>query len=151
MDLSDKVIVDMGTGTGILAILCKMKGARKAIGIEIDKDAYDNACDNTKLNNVEIDLRHGDATTLSEISEVQKADLLIANINRNIVLTDMDCYVEALKPKGEMILSGFYEADIPLISRRAEMLNMAIEHYIVENDWVAVRLKRTIRKEEDME
>lgn len=141
MDLKDKMVIDMGTGTGILAILCMMKGCRKAVGIEIDKDAYDNACDNCNLNGVDVDLINGDATSLAFLTESEKADLLIANINRNIILTDMEQYAEALKPDGEMLLSGFYESDVPLITRRAEMLGMEISDFKSDNSWTVVKLK----------
>lgn len=142
MPLEGKKVIDMGTGTGILAILCMMRGAREAVGIEIDRGAYENALDNVRLNNVGVTLLHGDASRLPEASGTEGADLLIANINRNIILADMDNYADALKPHGEMILSGFYTEDIPLVERRAAMLGLRMEEQRSDRNWAAIRLKR---------
>ncbi|MDE5858237.1 MAG: 50S ribosomal protein L11 methyltransferase, partial [Muribaculaceae bacterium] len=111
MDLDNKSVIDMGTGTGILAILAAMRGARPITAIEIDPMAHVNAVENVKLNgHPEIDVILGDASALSN---VQPADILLANINRNIIVGDMESYSNALKTGGTMILSGFYEDDIP--------------------------------------
>lgn len=142
MDLEGKNVIDMGTGTGILAILCMMRGAKKAVGIEIDGDAYANALDNVRLNGVSVSLIHGDASGLPEAAGQYGADLLIANINRNIVLADMDSYVKALNASGQLIFSGFYEADIPLIARRAAMLGFEVVESRTDLGWAAVRLCR---------
>lgn len=142
MPLKGKKVVDMDTGTGILAILCMMRGAESAVGIEIDEDAYKNALDNVSLNKVAVTLIHGDASRLPSAKEGNGVDLLIANINRNIVLADMESYINALGENGEMLLSGFYEQDIPLISRRAGMLGYEIVETRTDNDWVAVRLAK---------
>lgn len=142
MDLEGKNVIDMGTGTGILAILCMMRGAARAVGIEIDGDAYANALDNVRLNGVSVSLIHGDASGLPEAAGQYGADLLIANINRNIVLADMDSYVKALNASGQLIFSGFYEADIPLIARRAAMLGFEVAESRTDLGWAAVRLCR---------
>lgn len=143
MPLAEKSIIDMGTGTGILAILAKMRGACYVAGIEIDKTAYENAIENAKLNDVDIRLIHGDASNLNEAKcNPDGVDLLIANINRNIVLTDMGSYVEALNHDGELILSGFYTEDIPLIEKRAGMLGYKVSESHSDDNWAAVRLTR---------
>lgn len=142
MDLEGRDVIDMGTGTGILAILCMMRGARRAVGIEIDGDAYSNAIDNVQLNGVSVHLIHGDASMLADAAGENGADLLIANINRNIVLADMESYVKALNADGQLLFSGFYEADVPLIARRAAMFGFEVVETRTDNDWAAVRLCR---------
>lgn len=141
MPLEGKTIIDMGTGTGILAILCMMRGAGKAVGIEIDRGAYENALENVAMNHVEVELVCGDASALAGALPDGGAELLIANINRNIVLADMDSYVSALKPGGKMILSGFYTQDVPLVERRAAMLGMCLVEQREDNGWAAVMLE----------
>jgi ribosomal protein L11 methyltransferase len=140
MNLNGKQIIDMGTGTGILAILSKKLGAKSVAGIEIDEGAYDNALLNTELNNVELQFIHSDVKGLEAVDE--KCDLFIANINRNIILADIEAYAAALKEGGEMLLSGFYEKDIPIIESRAKMIGLEKLDYKMDNDWVAVRLHR---------
>lgn len=140
MDLADKDIIDMGTGTGILAILAKMTGCRKATGIEIDEAAWENATDNCRLNNIEAKMIHGDASCLTASG---KADIFLANINRNIILNDMPAYVEALKPEGFMILSGFYEHDLPMITGKASDCGMILKDYKIDHEWVAVRFAKS--------
>ena len=120
-DIEGRQVIDMGTGTGILAILAKMKGAAEVTGIEIDPAACANAAENVALNNVEVRLLEGDSSRLADIGG---ADLFLANINRNVILADLSRYAEALKPDGEMILSGFYASDIPLIERAAEIYGL---------------------------
>ena len=138
LSLKDKVVIDMGTGTGILAILSVMRGAAKAIGIEIDPDAYANALENVRLNKTEVSLILGDASKLNGL----KANLLIANINRNIILQDIEEYKNAVISGGELIFSGFYESDITLIEEKASSLGLQIIDSKTDNDWAAIRLSR---------
>ncbi len=100
LNLERKAVIDMGTGTGILAILCAMRGAAKVTGIEIDTAAWENAVENVALNGVEVNLINGDATALPDL---YKADVFIANINRNIITGDLAAYVRACKPGATMI------------------------------------------------
>ena len=110
MDLTGRKVVDMGTGTGILAILADMRGAARIDAVEIDEFAYENAKENVKLNNAShIALHHGDASTLATIRDI---DLFIANINRNIITADLAAYADTLSPGASVVLSGFYEEDI---------------------------------------
>ncbi len=136
MDLSGKSLIDVGTGTGILAILAAMRGAARVDAIEIDPPAYENACDNTKLNgHSEINVILGDATALASLPA---ADVLVANINRNIILADMALYKEAVKPGGSLIFSGFYEDDIPMIRERASQLGLNYVDFTENERWVSV-------------
>ena len=139
-DMEGKTVIDMGTGTGILALLCKMKGAEKVTGIEIDPFAWENAVDNARLNNVEADMICGDASALSGI---EPADFFLANINRNIITGDIDRYAAKLKTGGTMFLSGFYESDIPVILEAAKPYGLEYVSHLVEKDWAAVKLVKT--------
>ena len=138
LPLQGKSVIDMGTGTGILGILAAMRGAERVIGIEIDEAAYENAKENVTLNGVKMELIHGDATALSRL---EPADYLFANINRNIILGDIDRYAGRLKSGGEMLLSGFYDTDIAMIAEAASRYDLREETRLVSDArWVALRL-----------
>ena len=137
MDLEGKSVIDMGTGTGILGILAKMKGAGKVTGIDIDEFAIENARENIKLNNTLMTLLVGDKITLEDI---EPADIFIANINRNIIVADLPSYVKKLKKGATILLSGFYKSDIPIIMESASKLGLIIEQTYEDNEWVALRL-----------
>lgn len=136
-DMAGKSVIDMGTGTGILAILAAMRGASPVAGIEIDRPAYENAVENAVINKTDINVIHGDATALEGL---EPADYLFANINRNIILEDIDRYAAALKPGGAMLLSGFYSEDIPMVEERAAKAGLSVCDSKESNRWVAVRL-----------
>lgn len=139
MDLTGKSVIDMGTGTGILAILAAMRGATRVTGIEIDRPAYDNAVENVKLNgHADIMLIHGDASSLDRVD--YKADLFLANINRNVITADLHRYVEAMAPGATLLLSGFYTADIPVIEKVANPLGLAVVDASERLDWACVQL-----------
>ena len=138
LPLQGKSVIDMGTGSGILGILAAMRGAERVIGIEIDEAAYENAKENVTLNGVKMELIHGDATALSGL---EPADYLFANINRNIILGDIDRYAGKLKSGGEMLLSGFYDTDIAMIAEAASRYDLREETRLVSDArWVALRL-----------
>lgn len=140
MDLKDKAVMDMGTGTGILAILCAMRGAKNISAIEIDEFAYVNAVENVKLNGVsQIKVLHGDATLLRAENKV---DVFIANINRNIITNDINAYDDNLKPGGAMLLSGFYEDDLPVIMEKADRLGLGYKSHSVQNRWSCLILTK---------
>ena len=142
MDLKDKDVMDMGTGTGILAILCAMRGAKNVSAIEIDEFAYVNAVENVRLNGVpQINVHHGDAALLKEENIV---DVFIANINRNIITNDIDSYADNLKLEGLMLLSGFYEEDIPVIMEKAKILGLEYKSHSVQDRWSCLILEKTI-------
>lgn len=136
-DIRDKSVIDMGTGTGILSILVKMRGASEVTGIEIDPFACDNAKENVQLNAVDVDIICGDATALSHL---EAADIFLANINRNIITADLDKYAARVKTGGKLFLSGFYEADIPVVMDVATQYGFSLEEVFTDNDWVAIRL-----------
>lgn len=140
IDETGLTVTDMGTGTGILAILCSMRGAREVNGVEIDPAAWENAVENVSLNHQQkhVTLHLGDATVLPTLP---KADLFIANINRNIITGDLDRYVAAMKPGATMLLSGFYEHDIPVIMEVAAPLGLSEISHTALKDWCCLKLK----------
>lgn len=141
MDLVGKSVIDMGTGTGILAILAAMRGATNILAIEIDPMAHVNAVENVALNgHGEIDVRLGDASLLKD---VDPADVMLANINRNIILGDIDRYASAVKTGGHLFLSGFYLTDAPMIEEAAGKLGFKTASVRELNDWCCVELVKS--------
>lgn len=138
-DMEGKSVIDMGTGTGILAILCKMKGADNVTGIEIDPFAWENAVENAALNNVKVNMLCGDAGLLAGLDQ---ADYFLANINRNVITSDIESYASCLKQGGIMLLSGFYRSDIPIVEKAANEYGLFLESEKEDNDWVALRFKK---------
>ena len=139
MNLTGLKMVDMGTGTGILAILADMRGAAHIDAVEIDEFAYENAIENLRLNNTRnVTLHHGDASKLATIRDV---DIFLANINRNIITADLAAYTDTLSPGASVILSGFYEEDIPVIMRVAGELGLSYSDHTVLDRWASLHLK----------
>ncbi len=138
LPLEGKSVIDMGTGTGILAILAAMRGAAPVNAIEIDAFAHVNAVENVKINrHPEINVILGDATALESL---QPADIFIANINRNIITADIHSYSSRLRKGGLMLLSGFYEHDIPVVAEEAAKHGLAeVDHTTCDN-WTCLKL-----------
>ena len=136
LDLENKKVLDMGCGTGILAIFAEMKGAKPLDAIDIDNWCYENSVENVTRNNCEnISVYEGDAALLVD----KKYDVIIANINRNILLTDMKVYTNCLQEGGVLLLSGFYEQDIPVIDAEVIKYGLKLEKFIQRNNWVALK------------
>jgi ribosomal protein L11 methyltransferase len=136
LDLENKKVLDMGCGTGILAIFAEMKGAKPLDAIDIDNWCYENSLENVARNNCEnISVYEGDVSLLED----KKYDVIIANINRNILLMDMKVYTNCLNEKGVLLLSGFYEADIPVIDAEVSKFGLTLETTIQRNNWVALK------------
>ncbi len=141
MELDGKSVIDMGTGTGILAILAAMCGATPVTGVEIDGFAYANALENIALNgHSEIAVLNGDVAILDDIQ--YKTQLFIANINRNVITGDMAEYAASLAPGGVMLLSGFYVDDIPEVRQAAEKAGLIYDDYTENNNWACVKLHK---------
>ncbi len=135
LDLKDKTVLDMGCGTAVLAILAEMRGAKKITAIDIDEWAYNNALENISLNNMShISVLHGGAELLGK----ESYDVILANINRNILLQDIPTYAKALNDKGILMMSGFYEKDLPAITEKCNENGLKQLHFIVKDDWVSV-------------
>ncbi|MCF8304589.1 MAG: 50S ribosomal protein L11 methyltransferase [Bacteroidales bacterium] len=133
-DFRDKEVLDMGSGTGILAILAEKKGAAKVVAIDNNDWAYENSKDNLALNNSQrIDIHLGDAALLGG----RQYDIILANINRNVLLEDIAKYDPALKQKGKIYLSGFYKDDMATIRAEAEKQGWNFESLREKNKWVA--------------
>ncbi len=137
-NMTKKQVLDMGCGTAILAMLAKMKGADFVKGIDIDEWAYENALENIKRNNLEISLALGTADLLGS----ETFDIILANINRNILLQDATHYIKVLNPEGNLFLSGFYYEDLPIIREGFEKNGVKFVSYIERNNWVSAHFKK---------
>ncbi len=136
-DLLGKRVLDMGCGTSILAILASMRGAKEVTAIDIDDWCVNNSRDNIALNNcTNITVELGDAHSLAGR---EPFDVVIANINRNILLADMPAYAAVMKAGSQLLMSGFYVEDIPAIRQMAESLGFRFEHHREKNRWAAVK------------
>ena len=136
LELAGQRVLDMGCGTAVLAILAKIRGAEYVEAIDIDEWAYNNAIENAQRNGVALNVRIGDASLLTD----QQFDLIIANINRNILLNDMAAYAKVLAQGGTLLLSGFYESDVPVLQQHAEALGLQLQQQKVRQSWAALRL-----------
>ena len=142
-DFIGKKVMDMGTGTGILAMLAKMRGAEKVWGIEIDTGAYDNAVENLALNNLsasDVKFYCGDASLLNLMGV--KFDIFLANINRNIILNDMEAYCNCILPGGALQVSGFYSEDVPMLVECAAALGLSLEKRASRNNWTMLLFRK---------
>jgi len=136
MDLQDKTLLDMGCGTAVLAILAAMRGAKDIVAIDIDTWCTENSIENIEMNNIHgIDVQLGGAELLAGLH----FDIILANINRNILLADMEQYAACLSSGGELYMSGFYVQDIPLIEAEANRNGLILIDYHEKNNWVAVK------------
>lgn len=134
-DWKDKSVLDMGSGTGVLAILTEMKGAKEIDAIDIDNWCYQNAIENAERNNCElISVYEGGA----ELLEGRKYDRIIANINRNILLEDINAYADSLDPEGKLFLSGFYTEDIKAIEEECNRHRLKLEEQLERENWAAL-------------
>ena len=134
LDLQGKHIIDAGTGTGILSIMAIKRGAASVFAYDIDEWSVENTKDNLLLNHIynNVEVLCGDSSVLEG---KEKADLLIANINRNILLGDLPRFASSLKQKGQMILSGFYLEDIQALTEAAEKLGFSLQKVESEQEW----------------
>ncbi|PCJ94446.1 MAG: 50S ribosomal protein L11 methyltransferase [Flavobacteriaceae bacterium] len=135
-DFTEKKVLDMGCGTGVLAILSAMKGASDVDAIDIDNWCYLNSLENVQRNHQEhIRIYEGDASLL----DAKKYDVILANINKNILLDDISVYANCLNENGTLFLSGFYADDITDISAKCELFNLHFDKNFEKNNWVAVK------------
>ena len=135
-DFENKSVLDMGCGTGILAILTEMKGAKSIDAIDNDNWCYQNSLENVERNGCKhITVLEGDAGLLKN----RTYDIIIANINRNILLNDINIYASCLNKNGILFLSGFYKDDIPTIEEECQKYMLKLVEVIEENHWVALK------------
>ncbi|WP_435255388.1 50S ribosomal protein L11 methyltransferase [Tenacibaculum sp. A30] len=139
LDVEGKKVLDMGCGTGILAIFAEMKGAQPIDAIDIDPWCYENSLENVERNNCKhISVYEGEASLL----EGRNYDVIIANINRNILLNDMKTYTDCLNEEGVLLLSGFYSEDIPVIDNEVSKYGLTLKNTIKRNNWVALQYQK---------
>jgi ribosomal protein L11 methyltransferase len=138
-DFNNKKVLDMGCGTGILAILARKLGAEDILAIDYDTLCFESTLENSKLNQAkEIKALCGSKDVIPD----EKFDIILANINRNILLDQLDRYAEVLSAKGYLFLSGFYEgADLEMIRRKAESLNLNYVGHKTDKEWVAAKFQ----------
>ena len=139
IDLKNKSVLDMGCGTAVLAILAEKKGSSSVEAIDINEWCYQNSLENISRNSCQnIRVLKGDASLL----KAQTFDVIVANINRNILLNDIPVYTTCLNANGFLFLSGFYKEDIPKIQAVCKYSNLSFEAQIFRNDWVALKFKK---------
>jgi len=133
-NVRNKEILDMGCGTAVFAILAGKMGASKILAVDNDEWAYHNSIENIDKNKVSgIEVILGDASVINN----RTFDLILANINRNVLLQDMTLYASALKEAGIILMSGFYENDLTAVSKKAEQCNLQPVRYCTMNHWCA--------------
>jgi len=135
MDLKGKSLLDMGCGTGILSILASLKGCSTIVAVDIDKWAYEGTIENSKLNNI-----NNIETLIGDITAIEDAhfDIVLANIHKNVLIDDMPKYKTLLNKGGLLILSGFYDHDLPDIENVAKRLGFVSHKKKIRNRWVAI-------------
>ena len=137
MDLKDKSVLDMGCGTGVLAILTELKGASRVLAIDIDDWAFENTVENLSRNKcTKTKVLKGGA----ECIDGYDFDVIIANINRNILLQDMRNYVKSLNRKSHLLLSGFFSSDAAVLLDETSKNGLKLHHTISKNDWTLLHL-----------
>jgi ribosomal protein L11 methyltransferase len=135
LDVEGIDVLDMGCGTGILAVLANKMGARYVIGIDNDEWAWRNGLDNFRINKVaEGNVYQGDASLIGK----DRFDLILANINRNVLMQDMKAYYEGLRVQGRLLLSGFYRKDVETITAAASGAGFQIAGARNLNDWAVM-------------
>lgn len=140
MDVQGKSVLDCGCGTGILGITASRLGANPVLGYDIDEWSADNAQHNAALNGVEnMNVMLGDASVLNNVAEC--FDVVIANINRNILIADMPAFRAHMKEGAQLILSGFYEADVPMIEAAAKEHGLSLCDVVTDEEWACALFK----------
>jgi ribosomal protein L11 methyltransferase len=134
--IKDAKVLDMGSGTGILAIAAEMLGASEVLGVEIDDWVVDNANDNLKINQTtQTQMVHGHVKALESVRDGYY-DVVLANIHREVLLADMAEYQRVLKLNGNLLLSGLREEDVPMILEKAKSINVVLQQTQIIDGWV---------------
>jgi len=140
MDLNDKNVLDMGCGTGILAILSAQKGAKKIWAIDIDEWSYNNSLENIKLNSIKnVNVELGD----KKLIENKYYNIIYANINKNVLITDIPVYTTRIHTGGKLLLSGFYKEDYDDINKIATENGLQLTNRREKNNWVMLNYLKT--------
>jgi len=138
MDLENKKVLDMGCGTSVLAIFAKQKGAGRTVAIDIDEWSVENSKENAARNNVELDIELGTAVNLGK----EKFEIILANINRNILISDIPTYVSVMEDGGKLLLSGLCFFDVDDILEVCTDQNLKLEKKIQREEWVSLLLSK---------
>lgn len=133
-------VLDMGCGTGILAILAKQLGATKLLGIDIDNWSIENSIENAAINYAsDIEFKKGDA---SNLPSSETFDVILANINKNVLKKDLPSYYGCLKKEGHLLLSGFFTADVEELKQLAQSIGFTFIESYNKNEWAVIKLKK---------
>ena len=139
LSLEGTKVLDMGCGTGILAIMAALRGARDITAIDIDPWCVENATENVQQNDCSfITIKEGDVSLIAG----EQYNLILANINRNILLSDIPAYTQALLAQGLLLVSGFYEEDLPAIKEKCQEVGLTYLSHIERNRWVSAKFQR---------
>lgn len=139
LELKQKTVLDMGSGTGVLSILSEKLGAKLILGVDIDDWAYKNAKENAVLNSCKhTEFELGDVTKIAG----RNFDIVLANINRNIILRDMGKYSTVLNPEADLLLSGFYKEDSDIIINQADKLALKLVNLKHKKNWALLHFRK---------
>lgn len=137
--LKNKEVCDAGTGSGVLSIIASKLNAKSVFAYDIDEWSYNNTKENLKINKVNnVTIKQGDVRLIQK----KQFDLILANINRNILLKDVEFFSKALKTKGQLIVSGFYSQDLSIIVQEFEKCDLKLDKFKNKNNWVAAVFKK---------
>ncbi|MBI3520098.1 MAG: 50S ribosomal protein L11 methyltransferase [Bacteroidetes bacterium] len=140
LNFNNTSVLDMGCGTGILAILAKQLGATRILGIDIDDWSIENSIENAGINHVsDIEFKKGDASLLPTH---EAFDVILANINKNVLKKDLPSYFACLKKDGHLLLSGFFTADVDELKTLAIGIGFRFEESYNKNEWAVIKLKK---------
>lgn len=138
MDFKDKTVLDMGCGTSVLAIFAKQKGAGRTVAIDIDEWSVENSIENSERNGVELDISQGTAENLGK----EKFDIILANINRNILISDIPAYVSVLNNGGQLLLSGLCFFDVDDILEVCKESGLTLKNKQQREEWMSLLLEK---------
>lgn len=139
IEIANKTVLDMGCGTAVLAVIAHKLGALSILAIDIEDWAYHNAIDNCALNGInDIEIQLGDA----ELIKGKTFEIIIANINRNVLLQDIATYSDCLEKNGQLLLSGFYNTDIPVLQAKAESCGLEFVYAESLNNWTVLQFNK---------
>jgi len=140
IDLQDKTVLDMGCGTGILAIIARKLGGKSAVAIDIEEPAIDNTYDHLELNNTDgVEVRLGGE---EQLRENENFDIILANINRNVLTRDMSSYEKVLSAGGIILFSGFFATDVEIITATATKLGLSSVSVNTKNNWAQLTFRK---------
>lgn len=140
LDIRDKDVLDMGSGTAVLALLASKMQARQVVAIDIDQWCYENALENAEINKaVNIAVEKGDVTAIGH----RTFHVILANINKNVLMQDIQAYSDHLHPMGLLLISGFYNADVPDLVRAAASAGLVLQSQQEKNQWTMLQFKKT--------